>query len=376
MARSKKRYQIEPQSPRPLLYIAQILEWADAHHRRTGRWPTHESGRIPGTFDEKWRAIDENLRRGQRGLRPGSSISRLLAAYRGHRNRKALPRLKIRIILLWVDAYHHRTGQWPNKRSGPIPEAPGETWSGVNTALIAGIRHLPGGSSLPRLLSERRGVRNIQDLPHMSVAQILIWADAHHQRTGRWPKINSGPIREAPGETWSAVDSALWACKRWIRKRTSLARLLTMHRGVRNEKNLPDLTIRQILEWADAHHRRTGAWPKRTAGRIVDAPGENWHAVGANLHHGGRGLPAGSSLPRLLQEHRGVRNHKALPRLTCARILRWARAHRRRTGHWPTRQSGPIPDAPQETWGAINSALQIGGRGLPAGSSLARLFAQ
>ena len=39
-------------------------------------------------------------------------------------------------------------------------------------------------------------------------------------------------------------------------------------------------------------------------------------------------MPGGSSLPRLLAAHRGVRNRKQLPRLTERQIVRWARAHR------------------------------------------------
>src|SRR5436309_357023 len=72
-----------------------------------------------------------------------------------------------------------------------------------------GLRGLPGGSSLARLLAERRGVRNHLALPKMTIAGILAWADAHHARTGRWPGRASGAIADAPGETWTAVDGAL-----------------------------------------------------------------------------------------------------------------------------------------------------------------------
>ena len=44
--------------------------------------------------------------------------------------------------------------------SGPVAEAPEETWRAVNMALAQGHRGLPGGSSLSRLLDEsRRGTR-------------------------------------------------------------------------------------------------------------------------------------------------------------------------------------------------------------------------
>src|SRR5262249_21938669 len=48
--------------------------------------------------------------------------------------------------------------------------------------------------------------------------------------------------------------------------------------------------------------------------------------------------------------------------------------HRRRTGCWPTAKSGPVPGAPGLTWLAVQMALFSGHRGLPGGSTLARLL--
>jgi hypothetical protein len=96
--------------------------------------------------------------------------------------------------------------------------------------------------------------------------------------------------------------------------------------------------------------------------------------VDRRLRRGGRGLPGGSSLPRLLAEARGVPNSSSLPPLTKGQIIAWAKAHRRRTGEWPRYDAGPVEDAPGETWSAVNVALTKGLRGLPGGSSLARLL--
>ena len=89
-----------------------------------------------------------------------------------------------------------------------------------------------------------------------------------------------------------------------------------------------------------------------------------------------RGLPAGSSLARLLAERRRARNRKGLPRLTIKQIHGWARTYRSATGRWPTAESGPITEAPApgETWAAIDRALRRGHRGLPEGLSLARVL--
>ena len=56
--------------------------------------------------------------------------------------------------------------------------------------------------------------------------------------------------------------------------------------------------------------------------------------------------------------------------------LAWADAHRARTGSQPHDRSGPVADAPGETWGNIDRALRHGRRGLPGGTSLSWLLAQ
>jgi hypothetical protein len=109
---------------------------------------------------------------------------------------------------------------------------------------------------------------------------------------------------------------------------------------------------------------------------VTGAPGESWNAISVALAKGLRGLPAGSSLARLLAERRGARNRKGLPRLTIEQIRTWADGHRAATGHWPSAQSGPVAGAPApgETWAAIYHALRNGDRGLPGGLSLAQLL--
>src|SRR5688572_22086291 len=157
--------------PRSKLSIKQILQWADTYYEEYGAWPMAYSKRTiphirPGV-DEKWINISHSLRRGRRGLRPGGSLARLLAQYRGKRNRKALPKYTIRQILKWADAYHRAHGKWPTVKSGPIPGTNGETWSAVGAAFEQGCRGLRRGNSLPRLLAAKRGVKNIHDLPRL-----------------------------------------------------------------------------------------------------------------------------------------------------------------------------------------------------------------
>lgn len=356
------------------LTIARILAWADFHRERTGNWPIADSRGVLGAIGEKWANIDAALRQGSRGLPGRSSLAQLLAERRGVRNRMRLPPLADKQILAWADAYHRRSGRWPKKDSGCIDGAPGETWKAVNAALKRGARRLPGGSSLARLLSKYRGVRNYTHPPPLALDRVLAWADAHRKREGSWPHLDSGPVREAPQETWLAIDKALRYGRRGLEGGSSLPNFLFKKRGARNPAQLPRLTRAKILAWADAHFRRAGAWPTQYSGPIDAAPGETWCAVNQALTKGARGFSGGSSLARLLVDQRGKRSWAFLPRLTIKKILTWARAHRHRTGSWPTRKSGPIEEAPGETWSIVNSALQRGHRGLPGKSLLSQVL--
>ncbi len=445
-----ERRNVRHQGQLPPLQYEQILAWAEAHRRRTGSWPTSASGPIRESPGDNWRGVDQALRVGLRGLPSGSSLAQFLLKERGVRHLQRLPRLTTKQILTWADVYHERTGEWPNRHSGVVADAPGETWKGIAAALALGRRGLPGGSSLARLLAEHREVRNPKRLPRLTLKQVRAWAKAHHQRTGEWPTRTSGPIPEAPGETWSAVQGALvsgcrgfpagltlarvlgrpearpargnqfpltipqiltWADAhrrrngfwphprsgpikgvkgetwrtvdqalrtntRGVRFGGTLVQLLTQERGLQSRSYRPTLTERQILVWARAHHERTGTWPNFRSGPLADAPGETWRSVDQALRTGLRGLPGGKSLAGLLAERRGARNRTNLPRLEPKQIVTWAEAHHRRTGTWPTSRTGPVTEAPEETWKGVDIALRGGYRGLPGGTSLARLLAE
>ena len=356
-----------------LLTEEQILQWADAHFQRTGSWPTAKSGLIPGT-NETWQAIDVALHSGARGLPGGSSLPKLLALHRGVRNRKNLPPLTEEQILAWADHHHEVYGSWPNSHSGPVAAAPGETWMAIEMALSHGQRGLPGGSSLAKLLAEKRGVPNKRMKPQLTIEMILSWADSTFAKTGKWPNANSGPVADAPEETWNGINRALTDGTRGLPGGSSLAQLLADKRGVRNKANIPRLYTNRILAWADAHFHRHGTWPTIDSGPIPEAPGETWERVHHALVQGNRGLCGGSSLAQFLAKYRGKRNVQDLPRLSKRKILAWADAHFQRTGKWPASQSCPVVDAPGENWHAIDAALRRGNRGLPGGSSLHRLL--
>ena len=62
-------------------------------------------------------------------------------------------------IIRWADAHFERTGKWPRQTMGEVEDVPGITWRGVDRALRRGLRGLPGGDSLARLLARHRQVQ-------------------------------------------------------------------------------------------------------------------------------------------------------------------------------------------------------------------------
>ena len=286
---------------RPILHIAEILAWADAHHARTGKWPSVKSGRVqdaPRT--ETWGAVDMCLRLGFRGLRRGNSLARLLEKHRAVRNIGRLPKLTRAQILRWARMHRERTGRWPIADSGSVAGTNGETWSGINAALDRGLRGWPGGSSLARLLECSLGVRNSANLPPLSEAKILAWADLHFRKTGDWPNRSSGLVYGSRGETWKVIDKALERGFRSLAGGSSLAKLLACHRGVRKHAHGRRLSVATLLEWAKSHYRRTGEFPKSRSGPVYGKPGETWGSLQIALLKGYRGLPKGTTLSKLL----------------------------------------------------------------------------
>ncbi len=224
---------------------------------------------------------------------------------RDRQERGHLPDLSPEQILAWADAHQARTGQWPTERVGAIPEAPGETWLAVEAALTLGLRGFSRGSTLLRFLTQN-WVRCRQEQPDFTVEQILEWADAWHRRTGRRPiSTAAGHVPGTDGITWRLIDHALRSGRTNRPGGLSLSGLLIAMRGrYRPQEQLP-LTEDQILAWADAHHQRTGSWPKKDSGWIADAPGESWDRMDQALQRGHRSLAGGTSLRRLLAERRG-----------------------------------------------------------------------
>lgn len=139
------------------------------------------------------------------------------------------PRYSLQEVLKWADAFHKRTGRWPNLNSGPISEAPGKTWGELNDYLRRGQWGLPRGRSLAVILAVKLGIRNRRNIPPLTEKQIERWARLHYKRTGRLPSYKSGPIPNGE-ETWANIDKALRYGKRGLRGQSSLALLKRLGR--------------------------------------------------------------------------------------------------------------------------------------------------
>lgn len=361
------------------LSIPKILAWADDYYRRHGTWPTARSGRIVG--DETWQKVDAALHSGCRGLPGGSTLATELNQRRGIRVRYHLTRFSEAEIFRWAQAHRQRTGRWPAAGHGLIPESPGDTWGGVSAALQYGQRGLKSGSSLSKFLEKRGIARYGRKRPVLTRQQIVSWAKAFHARHGHWPLASSGPIPESPEDTWYGIDIVLTHGGRGLTERLSLAKLLAAE-GLKCPWGGLPLTREMILKWADAYYRKHHEWPGIQSGAIPESPGDTWKIIDLALRKESRTLRRKISLFTLLKKYRGAYrglNRRPMQgseakRLGMDKVKLMANAHRKRTGAWPHLASGEIPGENGLTWRTVDMALRIGYRGLPGGTSLARMF--
>jgi hypothetical protein len=92
--------------------------------------------------------------------------------------------------------------------------------------------HPPGGETLALLIAQKRGVRNKASTPPLTVEQVLTWADTWYAARGQWPRHDDGPIPDAPGESWAAVEAALSSGCRGLKGGSSLYALLKKYRRI------------------------------------------------------------------------------------------------------------------------------------------------
>lgn len=242
----------------------------------------------------------------------------------------------------------------------------GMKWSQIDHALKVGLYGLPKLGGLKKFLKSRHLTNQY------TATDILQSAALHKRRTGKYPSQISGEILDGPlkGRTWSSVDRALANGLNGLPGGSSLAEFLAEN-GMTN-----DISIEDILESARLHKENSenGKYPSELSGEVKWGPlkGDNWRTISMRLRLGQLGLPAGSSLSKLLLEH-GMTND-----ITEDQIWECAELHKQNSedGKYPTADSGKVLWGPLKgkTWGAINNALSRGSLGLPGGSSLSKLI--
>ncbi len=299
-------------------------------------------------------------------------------------------------IAEWVKAHHERTGQWPRHRDkavyvkqGDAWVENGEHWSSIHGALTNGYRGLPPGGSLTQLRNDFGLNDNISEA---RIEQLIRW---EHERTGKWPSHKDRDVYEKithedgrsewrlTTETWGALETALFKGARGLPAGSSLARFKEA-RGLND-----DFTVARIHDLIKWTHEKTGEWPNTNTPaiyeKITHADGrveyrqlkdEIWRNIDFAFRSGARGLPQVGSLAIFKDTH-GYNDD--LCEADIRNFILWTHE---KTGKWPSSRDSEAyekiirPDGDIQWqrlpvgWGAINSALHLGLKGLPGGSSL------
>ena len=260
--------------------------------------------------------------------------------------------------------YKEKHNQWPSEYSDEI-EGTKELWSRIDKALYNGFRGLPGGSSLNQLLI-KHGLKEKQlDLTEEWIIEKAKEYQENHE-DGMLPYLTSGKV-EGTNESWRNLSANLKKGHRGLPGGISLPELFIKH-GLK-EKQL-DLTEEWIIEKAKEYKKKHEKWPSDSSGEI-EGTIEKWKNIDAALSNGDRGLSEGSSIHKLLVKHK--LKIKKKQNLTEAIIIKWAKAHKKKHGNWPTQNSGDIKGT-EDTWRGVQSALQIAGRGLKNKSTIFKLL--
>jgi hypothetical protein len=208
-----------PTRRKPPLTVPLILEWADAHQARTGTWPRKTSASVKvGYLGDNWLKIDNALKLGQRGLKGGSTLAHLLVEARRLQPALSAP-LAEETVLAWAARHYAETGRWPTEESSAVPGEKGENLKNIGMALRQGLRGLPGGSRLARLLEKGAAARSERDLEQ------LVGIERRRPVELRGADLGQGFLDADPGErlvleaSWSKTMSTV-ECPRQIVART------------------------------------------------------------------------------------------------------------------------------------------------------------
>jgi len=351
----------------------QVLEWADKHYQVHKKYPTARSGIIEDTL-ETWSAVSGALYQGTRGLSKGESINQFLHRHgRDVEIAQKLPPLTEEQILIWVDEYFEIHEKYPSSKSSEeIPNANGQTWRAVNSALTEEGRGLQRKSSLFQLIAENRPAARAA----LTEELILKWVDEYYETHEEYPSKDSGKIQNSGHRTWLSIFN-------YLRDRqsgkTTLAKFIASNRHVAGRSPLSE---ELILEWVDEYYETHEKYPSNDSGEIPGARGEKWSMVNSALNNQSRELPRRIILANFISEHRPhmrpKRPYRARMRyLSEEQILAWVDEYCATNGKYHAAKSGgDIPNSNGETWSTVNTALRSGPRWLSGQTTLAKFIAE
>jgi hypothetical protein len=373
--RTKRAKKSKAQRLRYSLTIDSVLSACDLFHKTHKTWPRRTSGKITGITGRTWAQINSSLIRGSYGLPGNSSLAQLLLEKRSVQHHLAKPKLTEHLILRWADLHRKRTGQWPTHKSGPVKESPNDTWLGIRKALVNGNRGLQGDSSIEKLLWEKRNVKGQHAGNQLTTELIMDYAKQHYELTNDYPHSSSQWALKAIKDSWQAIDVALRNGQRSLNALDGgLSKLLELNKLKRHRGSAP--TKAQILEAAIEYQTShpKGKWPTRVSGNVTELLDITWSAINDALKRGAITDTPERSLAQFLERVVDRRNQANLANLTETTILNWCDEYFSAHGKYPGQGSEALESMDSETFNNINAALTSGHRGLPGGSSLAKLL--
>jgi superfamily II DNA or RNA helicase len=283
--------------PTPLTE-AQVQEAIRQHFESQGDTPACEPTLSP--LGMNWDILDRYLRKGGRGLGPGSSLAKQVVLFRRSRGlpvkEKAAP-LTYPDLHLAIQAYAQEHGKRPTRNSpGKVPVV-GISWLALENLLKRGGRGLGRESTVAKEVAAALAAVLVREQPKYSLDGVRGAIRDHFERTGNPPSSHTPGSVPSLGVSWMTLA-------KWLRRDgTSLTE--EVHRTLGALPNPNRLTLEQVQAALLEYHRLHGGFPRRDTAGEVPLIGGSWGTLNNNLVKGGRGLGKGSSLAQEVRKAAG-----------------------------------------------------------------------
>ena len=266
-----------------------------------GKYPNcsskEEIAEYPG---KSWEDIHVHLYNGKvKGLIGiKSGLAHLASKHFGEENWSNWPELTITLIVDWLEKFNNIYEYYPAaNEEKEVPDAPScVTWTKIHKALYHGFLGFPGGSSLAKIKEEYLGQINKSNLPSLTEEEIALAMYKFNDLYGYYPSVGEKfAVPGHPNDTWCGFTAALNQGKRGLGKENkgnSLALVSEKYFGRRNQGNLPDLKLEDILNSISEFHKENKFYPtsKYNDFSVPNMPTETWRSLNYALRHGARGL--------------------------------------------------------------------------------------